>query len=398
VSSAKQRYVGVHRDRQTGRVQARVQHGGKTYYAGRWRTEREAALARDRLVLHLGLDWALNLPREARGLGPASAAELARQAVQHHRDRVGRSAFIGLRRGKRKNWLAFVIEGRTHHHIGAFDDPQVLAVLRDRVARHLGVPKYSWNFPDRRLKPMSLEQAKAELRTLRNRASAYRGVYVSGERWLAAITLDHEQITLGSWATEEEAALAYDRAALFYRGDGPRNFPGKKLEPRSAAALRREARLQPRPGLSSRYRGVVAKHGRDASRPWQALVSVGGVPSFAGAWPTEKAAALAVDRAVRFYSDASEHDLNFPAEAHKYPPASIDELREQARAEYKQGTTSQYTGVHYRAGRYDAYLVHQRKRVWLGRFDTEEEAAVERDKAARKLHGKKAKLNFPDDE
>ena len=245
---------------------------------------------------------------------------------------------------------------------------------------------------------MSLEQARAELRMLRNRASEYRGVYANGDRWLAAITLDHEQIALGSWATEEDAARAHDRAVLFYRGGGARNFPGTRFKPASAGALRREARVQPRAWLSSRYRGVVKKENREAGRPWQAHVRIRGAMVFAGAWPTEKAAAIAVDRGVRFYSDASDHDLNFPAEARKCAAASVEELREQAHAEYKQGTTSQYRGVHYRAGRYDAYVVHRRKRTWIGPFDTEEEAAVERDKLARRLHGKYAKQNFPDDE
>lgn len=59
--------------------------------------------------------------------------------------------------------------------------------------------------------------------------------------------------------------------------------------------------------------------------------------------------------------------------------------------------SSQYQGVSFRPGRYDAAIVHQGKRLYLGRFDTEEEAAIERDKKARELHGKNAKLNFPDD-
>jgi hypothetical protein len=377
---------------------AAVQVGRTVHHCGRWATPREAALARDRLVLHLGVDYPLNLPIEARVLGAASAAELAREAVERHRRRVGRSAYIGLRRGQRKAWLAFVIQSGVHHHIGALEDAEALAILRDRVARQLRLPKYSWNFPDRKLSPLSLEAARVEVRRLRDPASSFKGVSPNGDRWIATITLDYEQLTLGTWATELDAARAYDRAVRHYRGDAaPRNFPRERLEPASAQALRREARLQPRDWRSSRYSGVVKNPNPEAGRPWQAFVAVRGTNHFAGAWPSEREAAIAVDRGLRYYKRAGKHDLNLPAEALQHAPASIGELREIAHAEYKQTTTSQYRGVHFRAGRYDAYLVHRGKRIWIGRFDTEEEAAIERDKLARKLHGKRAKLNFPDD-
>lgn len=390
-------YVGACRDR-TGRFSARVQVERRTIHGGRWKTAREAALARDRMVLHFGLDYPLNFPEQARALGPASPEELSRQAVEAHRKRLGRNAFIGLRRGKRGDWVAFVIDGGTHHHIGAFRDAETLAVLRDRVARQLGVPKYQWNFPDRKLAPMTLQEAQDELRMLRNPASVYRGVMPNGDRWAAKITLEYAGVNLGTWATEEDAARAYDRAVLYYRGGTARNFPELDLEPACAEALQREARLQPRAWLTSRYQGVSRNPNPEAGRPWHASVKVRGKALFAGAWPTEKAAAIAVDRAVRYYRKATDHDLNLAAEARRHAPASVEELREQAHAEYKRTTTSQYRGVHFRAGKYDAYVVHRGERVWLGRFDTEEEAAVERDKAARKLHGKRAKLNFPDDD
>ena len=390
-------YFGVRVDRRAGRFQAGVHAGGKSYNAGRWSTEHEAALARDRLVLHLGLDRPLNFPERARALGAASAAELMRQAVAEHRGRVGRSSFIGLRRAKRGNWLASVVVDGALHDIGSFRDAEALALLRDRVARHLGVPKHSWNFPDRDLEPLGLDEARAALRSLRAPASRYRGVNPNGERWAASITIDYRSHALGTWATEEEAARAHDRALLFHGREQHRNFPAEKLSPASPLALRREARLAPRDFVTSRYRSVSKDPNPQASRPWHAFVTIAGVPRSAGAWPTEKDAAVAADRALRYHVSTTEHDLNFPDEMAKHAPASAEALRKQARAEYKQTTSSQYQGVSFRAGRYDAAIVHQGKRLYLGRFDTEEEAAIERDKKARELHGKNAKLNFPDE-
>jgi AP2 domain len=71
--------------------------------------------------------------------------------------------------------------------------------------------------------------------SVRNTESGYRGVALSrkvrkdGEidrKWRAYIHIDGEQVYLGRFATKEDAARAYDRAAL--RLFGPKaelNFP-----------------------------------------------------------------------------------------------------------------------------------------------------------------------------
>jgi len=55
-----------------------------------------------------------------------------------------------------------------------------------------------------------------------------------------------------------------------------------------------------------------------------------------------------------------------------------------------------YSGVRKRSqAKYKAEFTNQNVCVWLGNFDTQEEAARAYDKATRMYHGAKFKLNFP---
>jgi hypothetical protein len=62
----------------------------------------------------------------------------------------------------------------------------------------------------------------------------------------------------------------------------------------------------------------------------------------------------------------------------------------------RKNTSSIYIGVHLRKkqGRWEAEITHNSKKIWLGSFDNEIDAAKAHDLAAQKYHGEFARLNF----
>lgn len=69
------------------------------------------------------------------------------------------------------------------------------------------------------LRVVTRSQNQANCRGRGNKRSKYKGVRPNGERWSAVIKFQYQNIYLGTFDTEEEAACAYNGKALELFGD-----------------------------------------------------------------------------------------------------------------------------------------------------------------------------------
>lgn len=196
------------------------------------------------------------------------------------------------------------------------------------------------------------------------------------------------------------AAVAHDRVALHLMGPRGRllNFPGRKLVPASIDDIRAERRRDRSVARKARtgngYVGVYPHESYGRKLRWMTQMWIGGRLVAVGTWATERAAALAYDRASLHIKDRA---VNLPTVAARLGPATVKELRAAAALVNKAKKSSRFRGVHWhrearkwRANiRIDDVLIH------LGLFIDEEEAARVYDRAARKAWGRAAPVNFP---
>jgi len=127
-------------------------------------------------------------------------------------------------------------------------------------------------------------------------------------RWVARICVAGTQITIGSFASPEAAARAYDACALYYFGQFARpNF--SNAVPAPVEKFQQESRQRNAARRVSPFRGVT-KHSRLDS--WVARIAINGEQVALGCHRTQEEAARAYDAAVRRHD--LRREINFPEE------------------------------------------------------------------------------------
>jgi hypothetical protein len=121
------------------------------------------------------------------------------------------SRFFGVYWDKRdRRWHAHVWSGGKHHTIGVYDDD--VDAARDHHWTRRDVDK--WLLANKRPK-VNLADDDTLLEWHKTYASIYVGVVKNGGNWTrrAQIKVDYKVEDLGTYVTQKEAALAFDRRA-----------------------------------------------------------------------------------------------------------------------------------------------------------------------------------------
>jgi hypothetical protein len=289
------------------------------YNLGRWLTEREVAVARDRAALHFdGENAVLALPQESRRLGPATPEELRRLARATWKAAVTTSRYRGVvRDDDRGRWIAKIKIHSKESQIGRFKSERAAAIAYDQAALfHLGKDA-TLNFPERRNAPRSVEAIRRAhaVETKKKDKNPHRGVAEKGDDrrlfgYQAHLQQRKRRLSLGAWRTAREAAIAHDRAALFYHRDRAwLNFPElqRSLNPANAEELQKESHRIFKAQTSSRFRGVLLDQQKGL---WRAHIYRKGRWHHLGFFDSEEEAAHAYDRkAPRLHGKKAK--LNF---------------------------------------------------------------------------------------
>jgi len=136
-----------------------------------------------------------------------------------------------------------------------------------------------------------------------------------------------------------------------------------------------------RKGTSSKYKGV-SWHVQ--TKKWRVNISANGTDYVLGLFCSEKEAALTYDRAaIQFHGEFAS--LNFPQEINETKKMPL----------YLRTKSSKYKGVSFdkASGKWQVDFQFNKKRLKVGRFVTEKEAAIAYNETALKHKGPLAKLN-----
>lgn len=143
-------------------------------------------------------------------------------------------------------------------------------------------------------------------------------------------------------------------------------------------------------GSSSRYKGVSWDKW---NKKWKSYIRVNGKSKSLGNYDSEEEAAKAYNEYAHkvWGNDARLNVIGIDNRA------STKEYRKVLTRRKKNGLKNKYRGVSEHKRKYKAVIGKKYKTVYLGLFDTPEQAAKAYDKKAYDFYGDKAILNFPED-
>jgi hypothetical protein len=205
-----------------------------------------------------------------------------------------------------------------------------------------------------------------EIKEIKERKTRFRGVTLDKNRYSAEIFKDNIRYYLGTYGTEEDAAKAYNKKAKELYGDRA-----------SLNDVEGDIEIVGHKTKSSKYRGVSYKK---KLNKWLAVIYKDYKEIYVGIYKTEEEAALAYNiKAIEIHGDkAILNDVEGDVEIIVHKPKS-----------------SKYRGVfiNKKSNNWIAEIRKDKKKIRIGTYKTEEEAALAYNKKAIEVQGDKAKLN-----
>lgn len=135
---------------------------------------------------------------------------------------------------------------------------------------------------------------------------------------------------------------------------------------------------------TSGYKGVVLVDTHGGKTAWATYLKLKGKTKYVGTYETPEDAAISYNHAAQKYFGEFAKYNDVPGWMDIYP------------ARIRGGVgVSGYIGVSKIGQGYCSRISHKGESVYIGIFHDPKIAAIERDKKALELHGKSARLNFP---
>jgi hypothetical protein len=209
-----------------------------------------------------------------------------------------KSGYFGVAKKPSGRYRAQIkIDGKYKYLGSSHDTAKQAAKAYDKEAIKLRRPFAKLNYPKKA--PVGYTPIQQPLRS-RN-TIGYRGLYKSGKKFQAKITIGGKRTSLGTYDTTKEAAIAYDRAVLkANQSKTLLNFPDMvhnlDVEPKRKKYKR----------SSTGYKGVR----KLASGKFQAHLYTNGKRHHLGVFSTATKAALAYDQAA-IKAGRKKSTLNF---------------------------------------------------------------------------------------
>jgi hypothetical protein len=381
------KYQGVTFHKVTKKWHAQISVDGKQYLIGSYDNEEEAAIDYARAVFKYDAGKA-GVKRRQQGQKMIDLVDVTPQSPIKSNRRYDSS-----KEATKKRQAQTSAEGK-HHLIGFYDDKEESDInYNNAVFNHNGGGVNN-DERKKRQKFIDLNDVPKQSPILRignddgrikDGASKYQGVTFdkSKKKWKATITIDGKRHCIGMYENDEEAAIDYARAVFKYDA----MIDLTEVPPQSPILRNGNDDGHIDDG-ASKYQGVFFNN---ATKKWQAQISFARKQHLIGNYDSEEVAAIDYARAIFKYIAGGVKGKRKKRQKFidltDVPPQSPI-----LRRSGKKDGTSKYQGVAFdkMTNKWQAKISVDGNQHHIGRYENEEEAAIDYARAVFKYDAGKA--------